>query len=421
LLRVSFRRRKRMKNMRKETKPDDHQPRIAQAEGISEEKVERRKQAETITEAGSYERILEEFAKAPGLLEEMTEDLKRREAFLITEAPYLSEGDWRILTCLELFDRATFEHCERTWGLAKEKLEGDPPVALFHELLAKEGASVESVLRACLLHDCGKMCLDKKILNDAHTDGEWKIANERFCGRMYGPDERERKIAELDVYVGEHPAHRAIHRVPYKALADLDEEGRQAVEELQAKGVDVSLPLADIIATHQKRSGETLGLENADDSAVVLVENHHPGGPVSEEQYPAAISIVRTGVTLSTEMSHAIDILRLSDIYDAYHSARVYKPGHPSFAALEYLLCEADRGVIDKTVAEAWVKDSVGDLDQEGYFTNFAEYVEQAEIEGFRSESELLALQQQFEEERVAHEKLCDRRIIESASCIVTK
>ncbi|MDO8521432.1 MAG: hypothetical protein Q7S52_04915 [bacterium] len=394
---------------------------LAQTEEISAEKMERRREAEAIAEAGSYERILEEFAKVPGLLEEMTDDLKRREAFLIHDAPYLSESDWRILTCLELFDRATFEHCERTWGLAREKLEGDPPVALFHELLAKEGVSVESVLRACLLHDCGKMCLDKQILNDAHTDGEWKIANERFCERMYGPDDRERKVAELGAYLGEHPAHRAIHQVPYKALADLNEKGRRAVEELQTKGVDVSLPLADIIATHQKHSGEILAIENASDSAVVLVENHHPGGPVLAERYPAAISIVRTGVTLSTEMSFAIDMLRLSDIYDAYRSARVYKPGHPNFAALEYLLCEADRGVIAKSVAEAWVKDSVGDLDKEEYFSYFTEYVERAEIESSRSESELLALQQQFEEEQVAHEKLCNRGIIESASCIVKK
>lgn len=380
--------------------------------GASIEVAERRTRAETIATLGAYPRMMEEFAKEPGLLESMMDDLKRREALLVAQAPYLSEGDWRVLTCLELFDRATFEHCERTWGLAKEKLESTAAVGTyFREQLAKEGLTIEHMLRACLLHDCGKMCLDRAILNDEHTDGEWGMVNEKFCTRVYGAALGGEKIAELKKYTGAHPSHRAIHRVPYEALAELGENESLQIESLRARGVNVALPLAELIATHQERSGETLEAENPDDPATVLVAHHHPTGSPIEEQYGTGLSVLRSGMTLATEMGNAVDILRLSDIYDAYHSARVYKPGHPSLAAYEYLLTEADRGVIKTQVAAAWVKDSVTQLDREEYLTSLAEYVEQEQL--LRSPEDMRKITQLFEEERVAHEKLCARGIIE--------
>ena len=394
-----------------------------ESDTLSAEQGERRTRAEAIATLGSYPRMMEEFGKVPGLLERMTDDLKRREALLVVEAPYLSEGDWRVLTCLELFDRATFEHCQRTWGLAKEKLESTAAVGTyFREELAKEGLTVEHILRACLLHDCGKMCLDRAVLNDEHTDGEWEMVNEKFCTRVYGAELGVEKSAELKKYTDEYPSHRAIHHVPYEALAELGESERERVEALRAKGVNVSLPLAELIAAHQEHSGETLEAENPDDPAAVLVAHHHPIGVLGtlgspeEEKYGTGLSVLRSGMTLATEMGYAIDILRLSDIYDAYHSARVYKPGHPSLAAYEYLLKEADRGVIKTKVAEAWVKDSITNLDKEEYFTSLADYVEQEELA--RSPGEMLKITRLFEEEQVAHEKLCARGIIEGG-CVV--
>ncbi|HEY9585809.1 MAG TPA: hypothetical protein VJJ02_04450 [Candidatus Paceibacterota bacterium] len=379
----------------------------------SSEWTECRARAEAIVEAGSYARILEGFAGVPGLLPEMMEDLKRREAFLITEAPYLSEGDWKILTCLELFDRATFEHCERTWALAKEKLESVAPVGIhFRELLAREGLSVDNILRACLLHDCGKMCLDKQILNDTHTDLEWEMANEAFCTRAYSENVAGERVLELKKYLGEHPGHRAIHKVPYKALAELGDAERQMVERLKTKGFDTSLSLAALIETHQERSGETLATEDGDDSAAFLVANHHPKRFVAEEKYPIGLSVVRAGMTLSTELGRVLDVLRLSDIYDAYHSARVYKPGHPTLAALEYLMREADRGVIDPVVAREWVEDSVANLEKEEYFAQLTDHTEQKEHDGTLPKVELLRPEQLLDEEKIAREKLRARGIL---------
>lgn len=394
----------------------------ALAEALSEneataEKAERRTIAESIVSLGAYPEMLEAFARQPGLLEEMTADLKHKEEFLIAEAPYLSEGDWRALTCLELFDRATFEHCERTWALAKEKLESEAAVgAYFRERLDREGLSVETVLRACLLHDCGKMCLEKRVLNDAHTDGEWNMAYEKFCLQTYGQDGAQAAIAELDAYLGTHPGNRAIHKVPFEALAFLGETEQQLVGELVAKGVDVSLPLATLIESHQERSGDTLAFADRADPAVALVANHHPKRPITEEEYPAGLSVVRMGMAVSEKLNLAVDIIRLSDIFDAYHSPRAYKPGHPNLATLEYLMREADRGNIDASDATEWVKDSVAHLEREEYFSAFAEYVERAQIEGANSEAELRTLKKQFSEERLAYEQLRSRGIIELAN-----
>ena len=386
-----------------------------ESDTLSAEQGERHARAEAIATLGAYPRMMEEFRKEPGLLESMTDDLKRREALLVEGAPYLSEGDWRVLTCLELFDRATFEHCQRTWGLAKEKLESTASVGMyFREQLALEGLTVEHILRACLLHDCGKMCLDRAVLNDEHTDGEWTLVNEKFCTRVYGAELGVEKIAELKKYTDGHPSHRAIHHVPYEALAELGDSEREHVEALRAKGINVSLPLAELIAVHQERSGAMLEVENPDDPAAVLVAHHHPIDTLSspeEEKYSTGLSVLRSGLTLATEMGHAVDILRLSDIYDAYHSARVYKPGHPSLAAYEYLLKEADRGVIKTKVAEAWVKDSIANLDKEEYFTSLADYVEQEELA--RSPEDMVKITQLFAEEHAAHEKLCARGVIE--------
>jgi hypothetical protein len=387
-------------------------------EAYNTEQRERRTRAEAIATLGSYPRMMEEFAGEPGLLEAMIDDLKQRETLLVVEAPYLSEGEWRLLTCLELFDRATFEHCERTWGLAKEKLESTAAVGIyFREQLAAEGLTVEHVLRACLLHDCGKMCLDRAVLNDAHTDGEWEMVNEKFCTRVYGAELGGEKVVELQKYTGEHPSHRAIHRVPYEALAELGEREREHVEVLRANGVNVALSLAELIATHQEHSREMLNVENPDDPAALLVAHHHPTGSQEDGKYKTGLSVLRAGMTLATEMGHAVDILRLSDIYDAYHNVRVYKPGHPSLAAYEYLLKESDRGVIKTAVAEAWVKDSIAHLDREEYFTSLAEYVEQEELT--RSPEDMFKITQLFEEEQVAHEKLCARGIIEDG-CVLS-
>jgi HD-GYP domain-containing protein (c-di-GMP phosphodiesterase class II) len=388
---------------------------IKTSEKQEEDRVRRHAQAQEFANQGSFESALESFSKEPGLLDEMVGLLQAREAGILQEAPYLSPHDWQVLTVLDLFDSATFEHCKRTFYLAKEKLEhGSQSKQMLSYLLSNENLSVADVLRACLLHDCGKMCLDKTILNDTHTDEEWIHSSRHYFERTENGRKLTAKIGDLATYLATHPGLRPVHVVPFEASFDTssaEDMARLAI--IQAKGIDTSLTLADIIAPHQERSGEILRRDDMNDPAADLVENHHPreekdGGmrPIEKEKYPVGVSLLRTSIESSEGIGRAYDILRIADIYDAYNSDRGYKSGHPMLSTFAYILHETDRGVIDERVAEGWVQDSLSNINEhyiDSFITELEEKKRTSDKEQFRS------LDRIIKEERAAEKFLRDR------------
>ncbi|MFI5260755.1 MAG: hypothetical protein ACHQU0_03105 [Candidatus Paceibacteria bacterium] len=392
------------------------------AEAQAERRSERRREAQQFANQGSFERALESFAGEPGLLEEMVQGLQARESGIMHEAPYLSEHDWQVLTVLELFDSATFEHCKRTFYLAKEKLErgGQVGHTLGH-LLSGESLSVSDVLRACLLHDCGKMCLDKTILNDTHTDEEWLESSRRYFEETENGRRIAASIGDIDTYLAAHPGLRPVHVVPFEASFDPSSpEDMAHLAIIQEKGIDTSRTLAEIIAPHQDRSGEIIRLGNPDDPAADLVENHHPrteedGGmrPVGKEEFPVGVSLLRASVESSEGIARVYDILRIVDIYDAYNSDRSYKPGHPMLSTFAYILHETDRGLIDARFADAWIRDSLSDI-TERYMDSFVAALEEKKKTSDEKRSRLI--DRILTEERAAEKFLRERGMFSADS-----
>jgi hypothetical protein len=395
---------------------DSHELRaVADTTAEIENQAERLARAKEIAGQGSFERSCELFNEEPGLLEEMVAGLQTREHGLMQEAPYLSEHDWQVLTVLELFDSPTFEHCKRTFYLAKEKIEHGGEIGqTFAYLLSSEGLSSADVLRACLLHDCGKMCLHHSILNDTHTDAEWALAYERYIQTERGK-KLAAEIGDLNTYLASHPGVRPMHLLPFEASFDpsnVEDMARLLV--LQEKGIDTSQTLAELIAPHQDRSGEILRHGNPNDPAADLVENHHPRKgehgvkKIDEENYPVGVSLLRSSMETSEGMKRAFDILRIADISDAYHSERGYKPGHPMFATLAHVLHETERGVIDARVAEVWVRASLAHISDQ-YTPSFIEALKMRRSGSDQSLERSRAVDQLIEEERVAEKFLRDR------------
>jgi len=114
-------------------------------------------EARSIAKTGNYKEIEKEL-KEKDLLMEQTNRVKDVLEKDDEDFSFLSNEDVKILTVLELFDKSTFEHGINTYKIAKEKtnkvLGGNIVLA---RLIEKEGVSMESFYRACMMHDVGKI------------------------------------------------------------------------------------------------------------------------------------------------------------------------------------------------------------------------------------------------------------------------
>ena len=96
-----------------------HEPKDGRKEASREEL------ARGVCQLGNYEAILDAFSQEEhaGLFEEAIERTKKQSEKTLGEASrLLVDGDWEMLTILELFDHETFEHCLRTYQIAHQKI-----------------------------------------------------------------------------------------------------------------------------------------------------------------------------------------------------------------------------------------------------------------------------------------------------------
>ncbi len=337
--------------------PPDH----VHPEALPEHENAKEQQARSLCQIGDYGEILERFGQPEhkNLLERQTVRLKLKYAERLKHASeHLQDHDWEMLTILELFDRATFEHCLRTYETAHQKIGSSGPVgAYLREHIAAEGLTPWDIELACLLHDMGKIILSPKdkLLNNTLKDAEWHKLFEHFCRNSFPQEIAEEKITLYNQDVDRAPDHREMKVTPLTVSLTPEER-----VELERHGIDTNLPLGTIIDKHQDISVEIVRRYYADHPALLdLIGNHHERPLPTDEPVPVSQSTVR--------LSFIVDALRLSDLYDAMRSARPYKESRPLLTTLAFLIGKAEEGFVDMELTRLWIEDELSRLDTAAY------------------------------------------------------
>jgi len=342
--------------------------------GIEQETAaERRLRAESICQAGNYETILATFA-LPGNKEILGEQMERLKKKEVQHNPHeagrhLRDHDWEMLTILELFDRATFEHCIRTYQVARQKIESSGPIgAYLREHLQTEGLTPWDIELACLLHDMGKIALVPKdlLLNNTLSNSDWHGLFEQFChescghesGRYQSCDNKEARdtVASYETKLAENPLLREKDITPFSLC--LSPEQNEYLKTV--KNIDTSLSLGALIEQHQDISVDIASRYYPEGSPMLeLIGNHHERKLSADDSHAVSQSTVR--------LSSLIATLRLADVYDAVHSARAYKKEEAIFSSLSVLIAHTEQGTVDRELTKLWIEDELTHFDPKAY------------------------------------------------------
>lgn len=319
----------------------------------AETEAKRESLARFIAEQGSYDAILNTFAQREnqGMLAEQIDRLKSEhsEGRLRDAREHLSPHDWEMLTILELFDTATFEHVLRTYESLHEKLSSHQPIGiLLRERLAQDGISAWDLELAALLHDMGKIAMIPKqyILQNSLKDEEWRALFEQSCQENYSPEIAAQMTRDLEDRLAANGRLREKDVVPLTiGLSPADRERAEAA------GIDTNLPLGKVMEAHQDISADIAGRYHAGSPLLELVKNHHE----------------RSDGTGAQAMRSTINLLRTADIYDAYHNKRYYKNEQSLIDTLAFLVDECKYGFIDRELAQAWIRSDLQKIDTAQY------------------------------------------------------
>ncbi len=324
--------------------------------GISDDFELKEKIARKIAKKGDYSLILEELKKR-NLLAGQAE----RVFSYVSDIDFLTEKDLEMLTVMELFDKITFEHCVETYRLAKEKIE--KPLedgVVLTDIMQKHGVKKEAFLRACLLHDVGKVNIPEFILNNELAENQW---TEELCSIIF--DENDKRLKQVILSNTNIPKsafegkksfleaflksrERAIDFVPVGAVLSSRER-----EELKEKGFSENMTLKQIVCYHEVFSEQILkeygfGIE------AELAGRHHNYRQKNALKLEASIS--NSSVNINFNLS---DIIRLVDVQQALEQKRPYKNSYPKPKVLAELIWQAEKGFTNKYITYLWVKDEL--------------------------------------------------------------
>ena len=296
------------------------------------------KEAKLICEGGDFFKATEEL-EGKELMTAQTERVKAMYGGRLEknpgDEPWIgNNGVWDMITALELFDPATWEHSLRVFETVRNTIDNNRHIGLFmKQKLAEENITRDDLLLAALLHDVGKFILPKPILDDETRDIEWHA---RAWVHM-DPEDYRTFLRKLE----SSPGLRAKDLIPYVLSAD---EAQLSV--LTAREIDPTLPLGRIIAMHEQISALILRSYGHIIPAEIA-EHHHSTAPIGTEEHPVAISSLR-----------ASTIIHMLDIIDAIKDPnRSYREDGTMLDALRILALEALDGHIDRTFAAILIRD----------------------------------------------------------------
>jgi hypothetical protein len=275
--------------------------------------------AAEIAGEGNYAAILQTL-RTEGLFQD--EKMRVEEEYALDDISFLTEGDREMFTVLDLYDPGTARHCLETYQIAKEKMEKEmlPGVSFARILAEQEGVTLEQFYRACLFHDIGKVEVPRSVILD-HTDEGHMLEHLHHVYHMLyhdgkipewlhlGEDATEQ---EIDQAFRRQHVLRCIQLVPAQEV--LPPEG---LAEVQRFGYTGEETLADIISTHETRSGEILSAAGYAIESNLAALHHNYDKKVPE--HPISVSVLQIDINLA-------DMLHIADVSQALRSSeRTYK------------------------------------------------------------------------------------------------
>lgn len=290
-------------------------------------------------------------------------------------ADFLTGLDWKLLTCIELKDRKTFEHSVGTFIIVKDKIEKKLPELM--EWVKQENITPEELYRACLLHDIGKLGIPDLVLKNTTRESGWA----RIFARLSSKKRQELiEVNKLEIPKGiqNNPGEIAIFFndqrilaskfVPFeKVLSKNKQEKTEQIEKLKSLGVNPSLPIGKIMESHEQLSAEILEKLGLEKEAVLAGSHHNYKKTHSTENiYPSSHSSLHIGSEFASQIIH------LGDVQQALESNRYYHMKKPRLKIMAFLIDHADKGLIDPAVTAMWIKDEMEGMNP-GYIEEIKE------------------------------------------------
>jgi len=330
-------------------------------------------EARSIAKLGDYKKIEKELEEK-GIIEEQinrVEDILEKDS---EDFSFLSGEDIKILTILELFDKSTFEHGVNTYKIAKEKTnkilgEG----VILSKLIEKEGISMESFYRACMMHDIGKIEIPSFLIHNTLTEEEWfdylynmVCVNEdeavrEALSRKINTTDSDLQDKESFRIALERENARPVEFVPVKTALSFEE-----VTELMERGFSPDESLLNIMKAHEVASKKILNEAGLEMEALLAGEHHNYDNKESEE-----INLPVSQTTLKISSSLAA-VIQLADVHEALTKKRTYKEGFPKLQMLAILAEKSMEGHIDQRITRLWIEDELENMPDEEKNTNNA-------------------------------------------------
>lgn len=312
----------------------------------------------------SYRAIREELAQS-GALPEAVCAVKRQYAEDLSEATFLTESDWEMLATLWLHDEETAVHSVDTYRIARDRIREplrltDPPIEIdLSKAFSREGVSEEQFLRACLLHDIGKLAMPIEVLTNHITDTEcadilfshYESLGAHIREVLRYPEGEPLPASPGTLLFILRVAHiRPQGLVPVRLLLASDDERLAASGELAQLGLSLDDSLLAIMQTHDKYSRSILSETGLPLEADLAGAHHRHEKDYSPTRHSLTVGVEEVSVDLS-------DIIHLSDVTQAMRSRRHYKRPESSPAVLAELVSHANYDMVDPFITYLWITD----------------------------------------------------------------
>lgn len=310
---------------------------------------------------------LEQSGELPSI-ESYVKELYEQE---LSEAKFLTSADWKMLSILWLYDPETAAHSVQTYRIARERI--DRPIELkehdivinLAEEFSREGVNEEVFLRACLLHDIGKLSIPIEVLTNHITDSECADILYENYGSLedavrnalsYAPSQELPESAEalLQALHSVHIRPKAL--VPMRLLLSPGQE-ESVARGLARHGLTLDDSLLTIMQIHDGYSRSIL-LEQGLQVESALAGAHHRH---REEYSPTPYKITIGTLQVSVDLA---DIIHLVDVTQAMESRRYYKYPGSNIKVLAVLVEHAMDDLVDPLLTYLWVADEMGKMSQ---------------------------------------------------------
>jgi len=281
-----------------------------------------------------------------------TKDLYEKE---LSDALFLTEKDWEMITVIMLYSPELAEHSIETYKLLRSKIEnisiGSESIA---DAIVQEHGSLDKFYRASVLHDIGKTAIPESVLNHTLVPGDWQALKTLRIQEF----PQEWVHTYLGLHVGENFENFDIETYskkfkvnPISTVPVSHYLPENELAKLTQRNISTDLTLREIFEMHEPESQKMLENEGLPVEGAVVGQHHN----YKHEPYIYPISAKTIG--LSTNYAA---LLSWADRQQALISNRPYKKGYSLTKATSIILEEEKlKEIKDQELAALWIQDDI--------------------------------------------------------------